>query len=96
MGTNYYLISGVKRKRRLHVGKSSCGWRFLFHKTNAIYDINSLYKKLNSETSILIDEYDRVIDKEWFIQLVLDKQKENRNSDVENIDGFDFLQCDFC
>lgn len=35
MGTNYYA---VKKKptiaEPLHIGKSSCGWKFLFHEVN--------------------------------------------------------------
>lgn len=44
MGTNYYWTNatppcptcGAQRETRLHIGKSSAGWNFLFHGTDEI------------------------------------------------------------
>lgn len=35
MGTNYYAVSKKPTVTSpLHIGKSSCGWKFLFHEVN--------------------------------------------------------------
>ena len=49
MGTNYYLVNNRPSiDSGLHIGKSSVGWRFLFHKPS-LWDVD---KPLNTQFTI--------------------------------------------
>lgn len=107
MGTNYYA---VKNKPTIfspiHIGKSSMGWKFCFHRVcsfeNYISDepLNTFpqWKKfLEEQTSngniVIMDECDRVISLDDFLKMVEIKQKENNFDDfayADNIDGYRF------
>lgn len=109
MSTNYYLvenrpsINGV-----LHIGKSSFGWRFLFHKPS-IWDApvplntfeqwrNYLTETTKSGSYVIMNEYNKQVSLESFLKLVQEKQKINRKDmfeDCENINGYRFASGNF-
>ena len=112
MGTNYYA---VKKKptinKPLHIGKSSAGWKFLFHKVN-IWDnyisdepLNTFpqWKKFLEEQTannniIIMDEYDKVVSLDDFLNMVERKQSVNNPDDftyADNIDGYRFESGEF-
>ena len=89
MGTNYYA---VKKKPTiaspLHIGKSSSGWKFLFHEVKIgycdydyeleIHTCEQWEKFLKSNNEIIIlNEYDEEISVNDFLELVNKKQSEN-------------------
>ena len=96
MGTNYYAIpkwndskiksSIVKKvmKQGIHIGKSSCGWKFCFDHNNWKYfkqNKQSIVDFINS--SNIKDEYDRKITPNEFWKLV-----ESKKDGIDNKDYF--------
>lgn len=86
MGTNYYLTTqacptcGVSKHNNLHIGKSSMGWTFAlhvypdpFHNINTIMDWVRLFA---CPTSIITDEYDRLIPGEEMLDIILNRHGE--------------------
>ena len=84
MGTNYYAVSSKPTVcHPIHIGKSSVGWRFLFHRVcsleNYISDepLNTFpqWKKFLEEQTtsgkiLIINEYDEVVSLDEFLNLV--------------------------
>ena len=99
MGTNYYLHTDFcpccgKPKEKIHLGKSSCGWKFLFHKSKNIYNYESFLEF--SKKGVIYNEYDDTCSFADLLELIKSKQADKTNPDCEHIDGYDFLDCDFC
>ena len=109
MGTNYYA---VKKKPTitppLHIGKSSAGWKFLFHEINKyngfdcdleIHTFEQWKDFLENNDDILIlNEYDEEISVKEFLELVKEKQKENNEREFEyckNVNGYRFTNGEF-
>ena len=109
MGTNYYA---VKKKptivEPLHIGKSSCGWKFLFHEVNKynsfdddleIHTFEQWKEFLETNDEIVIlDEYDREVPVKEFLELIEEEQKENNVKnfvDCKNVNGYRFTDGDF-
>ena len=109
MGTNYYA---VKKKptiaEPLHIGKSSCGWKFLFHEVNKYnsfecdLEIHTFeqwkeFLETNGEV-VILDEYDREVSVKEFLELIEEKQKENNEENFvycKNVNGYRFSDRDF-
>jgi hypothetical protein len=76
MGTNYFaIVNTPKYATRIHLGKKSVGWSFLFHldvKHNFYHDFESFHKFIMSDATLVLDEYDETIDKKEFIGMILD------------------------
>lgn len=85
MGTNYYLRTGKKITRtcdcgfehemdeELHIGKSSCGWKFILHiiperGINELEDWEELFKN-----GKIFDEYDREVSTEDMLDCILNR-----------------------
>ena len=112
MGTNYYVVSTKPTVHHpIHIGKSSAGWKFLFHSVNA-YDnyisddpLNNFpqWKKfLEEQTSngniVIMNEYDEIVSLDEFLNMVEKKQRENNPDDFiycYNIDGYRFEDGEF-
>lgn len=109
MGTNYYLVKNRPSiDSGLHIGKSSAGWRFLFHKPSiweADKPLNTfeqwrdyLTETTTRQTHVIMDEYDEIVSLDDFLELVAIKQKEN-SPDMfeycENVNGYRFASGDF-
>ena len=106
MGTNYYAI---RKKpclygRVIHIGKSSCGWMFLFQDCDEFHTYPQFKKWLDREVPneyVLFDEYNQEVSKEELLELIDIKQKESKNNpenfdyEVKNIDGYRFTDRDF-
>ena len=74
MGTNYYVRL---KDKEIHIGKSSCGWMFLFapnpeHYDNTKAGINRFLKLHKNE---FYDEYDRLVDIREFWNMVESKKE---------------------
>ena len=88
MGTNYYLVKNRPSiDRGLHIGKSSAGWRFLFHKP-PIWEtdkpLNTFeqwrdYLKETTEagTHVINKEHDEVVSYEWIMEWIESKQQQD-------------------
>ena len=108
MGTNYYA---VRRKpslydRHIHIGKSSCGWLFLFQDCDEFHTYPQFKKWLDEEVPneyVLFNEYNEEITKEELLDIIDTKQKDEHNLsnpenfeyNVKNIDGYRFSDSDF-
>lgn len=103
MGTNYYAVKKkpriIKIYDKIHLGKSSAGWKFLFHEQEQYHNFEEFKNFiLNNDEYVIKDEYDRVIDPLELIKLINDKQKENNPEDFKydkNVNGYRFNNHDF-
>lgn len=108
MGTNYYAVKKKPTIREpLHIGKSSCGWRFLFHEVNKYNDFDEnleihTFKQWkdfleNNNEIVILNEYDEEISVKDFLQMVKEKQenKDNFDYNVKNVNGYRFCDRDF-
>ena len=99
MGTNYYLHYNVcecrGRQDSIHIGKCSCGWKFLFHWHPNIRNVKEYKDIMKQEGSYILDEYHQPISYDEFWIMVEEKQNEERHEEFSDIDGYDFVSFDF-
>ena len=109
MGTNYYVVRRKPSIREpLHIGKSSAGWKFLFHEVNKYNDFDYnleihtfeqwKYFLENNKDILILNEYDEEVSVKEFLELVKEKQKENNKHNFEyckNVNGYRFSDGDF-
>jgi hypothetical protein len=110
MGTNYYVTSKEPTIRTpIHIGKSSIGWKFLFHEVDAWenwIDGTSIYTypqwvtflENNKDIIVIMNEYDEVVELEELLAIVEKKQcceNDNNFTHAKNIDGYRFTDGDF-
>lgn len=112
MGTNYYAVSTTPTIRSpIHIGKSSAGWKFLFHRVSCWDNwvderpINTfpqwkefLETHTKSNRIVIMDEYDRQVELEDLLDLIERKQQEHNPEDFrwsDNIDGYRFTSGEF-
>jgi len=98
MGTNYYWIKDqcptCGHRERLHIGKSSCGWKFAFHGTPETRMYQDWVEKLNSGGTIK-NEYGKKVSVGDFLEMVELKQREPNSNNID-LDGYDFSFYEFC
>lgn len=100
MGTNFFLRIDYcphcnRCKEEIHLGKNSCGWKFLFRKSKNIRDYKSFCEFCKKGQ--IFDEYGREISYDDMLEIVNKPEgKCKHHSDCEIIDGYDFIGCDFC
>ena len=117
MGTNYYAVRNRPSvSSPIHIGKASCGWLFHFQSQNDLWNDppvvwntysqvkDWLYKyTVESNDFVIMDEYDRIVPYEDFIEKVEWRQKDKNCRDnkdnfsysVRNVDGYRFSDGDF-
>lgn len=111
MGTNYYAVKNVPTtfecEWRIHIGKSSAGWLFLFQDCEYFHTYPQVVRWLDdnvrSGNYVLMNEYDEVVSVDDFIELVQKNQNDlhcrNNPNNFEycrNIDGYRFDDREFC
>ena len=89
MGTNYYVVRNRPSvEEPIHIGKSSCGWMFLFqeidspwyeppivwHTYEQVMDWLQRYT-VDTDEYIILNEYDEIVNLEDLIELIEEKQK---------------------
>ena len=112
MGTNYYAVENKPSiNGGLHIGKSSIGWRFLFHKVDK-YENHITEEPLNTfpqwkeflteqtenGTIVIMDEYNKVVALEKLLNLIEAKQSEDNPDNFrysDNVDGYRFASGEF-
>ena len=106
MGTNYYAVKKKPTIREpLHIGKSSIGWKFLFHEVNKYnsfdWDLEihtfEQWKEFlkNNNEIVILNEYDEEVSVIEFLDLVEKKQKEKNDEYSKNVNGYRFTDRDF-
>lgn len=112
MGTNYYLVENkLTTHEPLHIGKASYGWKFCFHDCNEYeswpwnVELHTfkqwedfINRQVTLRKAIIMNEYDEIVDKEDFFNMVLEKQKINNPDDFtysKNVDGYRFEEGEF-
>ena len=107
MGTNYFAVSTRPTVcHPIHIGKSSAGWKFLFHRVDICDNyfsndpLNTFpqWKRFLEEQTangniVIMNEYDEVVSLDEFLNMIEKKQKENNLDDFiccYNIDGYRF------
>lgn len=73
MGTNYFCT--LKDNKKIHIGKNSCGWAFLFHgytdENNFIICSYSDWQKFLSQKGLrIVDEAGVLMKKKDFFMLI--------------------------
>ena len=108
MGTNYYVKNakdcptcGTPNSEDLHIGKSSCGWKFLFD-DEFVENVSQGFSGL-----CIVDEYDDLIDGELLAALIESKQSDKSHieefkkykyiseDDYYEIDGYEVAKFEF-
>lgn len=115
MGTNYYWVANActhcGRGEEVHIGKSSVGWKFLFHGGD-LYEIGDVcsfqeWKKVFKGCGYIKDEYEDCVSVKEFVEMVEKKQSSGEHEDPcaggclsmrywTDKDGYDFSSMDFC
>ena len=113
MGTNYYAVKKEPAVLSpIHIGKSSMGWKFCFHKVcsfeNYINEepLNTFpqWKKFLEEQTangniVIMNEYDEIVELNYLLELIESKQSEDNPDNFtwsDNIDGYRFTDGEFC
>ena len=118
MGTNYYAVRNRPTTYNpIHIGKSSIGWMFLFQTQNETWNdppvvwntfnqLKDWLKKytVDSKEYVIIDEYDKIVSFDDFVELVENKQNDehcrgnpdNFSYHTKNVDGYRFTDEEFC
>lgn len=103
MGTNYYAVKKkpriIKVYDEIHLGKSSCGWKFCFQEQEQYHNFKEFKGFiLNNKEYIIKDEYGRTIKPERLLELI-EALQSNENPDNfkydDNRDGYRFTSEDF-
>ena len=106
MGMNYYVVKKRPTCREpIPIGKSSYGWLFNFQDNEYWHTYPQVKQWLKDNTTkedseyVIIDEEDRIVTYEEFIQKVEDKQNDPKNlanpdnfTYAKNIDGYRFSE----
>jgi len=98
---NEYFDNKIEECEKIHIGKSSYGWVFLFNLNDKLYyhDKASLIEFL--ELNYIEDEYGELIAFEVFWNNVVlgrpftKSHKRNDDSYFSIVDGLEFLDCEF-
>lgn len=112
MGTNYHAV--MKKPTiadPIHIGKSSIGWKFLFHRVDGYLNyingesldtyskwVNFLKEYTDNDTTVIMNEYDEEVSLTDLIELVQRKQLEINDDDFrycDNVEGYRFVRGDF-
>lgn len=101
MGTNYYLKTKKcktcgHKEEGIHLGKSSHGWKFSFQYNGGKYYKNVKEMKAWLKGKEIEDEYGGKISHTSFWKMVEEKQKENLSHAELGMDGYSFLDTEFC
>lgn len=78
---NDVIKSYLDKYKEIHIGKSSCGWQFLFNHNNGDYyektkkSINDFLKKTLDDGGSFVDEYGDSITIEEFWKMVEEKKE---------------------
>ena len=104
MGTNYYFKPfnvGYGSIASIHIGKSSCGWKFVFHSTEEFKTSEDWFKVLKS--GVIRSEYNEILSFSVFREMINAKRFEQSYGDVEffchkyyNDRKYDYLEGEFC
>lgn len=113
MGTNYYIKSNhcekCDRFNRLHIGKSSSGWKFLFkshvknENTPELMSLNQWIEFLTDPDNEILDEYNENVNFKDFLKIIVGNSDWNTRSHTESADdriyldpeGFEFSENEF-
>lgn len=99
MGTNYYAVTKwcqhCNRGDKLHLGKSSQGWKFLIRLWPEAYkDFSSFTTWLKTNVQFVEDDYGEQESVDSFLKFVETKQAE-KLSMGEEVDGYRFQEREF-
>lgn len=105
---NFFLKNKdkIKEALNLHIGKSSCGWKFLFQSYENIKSFDEWVNIINGEDYEIYDEYDQLVEKDWFVKFVFEQQAKTYNQShfgqgydshyTKDKNGYEFSEGDFC
>lgn len=97
------LVYSALDNFELHVGKSSCGWKFVFQHQEIYNPTTNEFLKLISYRAwkeflttapiMIIDEYDKEVNKEEFFKIVEQKQSEIHPNiqEIEQMEAYEYF-----
>lgn len=94
MGTNYYID-------KVHIGKQSCGWQFLYrtHPSLGIFTTHDWKNHIWFSGEDIIDEYGEVMPRGTFYALIhggTGTKKPHKEADYTDAYGAAFVIDEFC
>lgn len=107
MGTNYYmkfnLCDKCGRFDEIHLGKASCGWRFMLQYNDGKYyktwkEMKEWLKDQIEKGAVIRNEYGEEVSLDEFIEIVESKRHEpiDEYFDFIDEDGYRFDNGEFC
>ena len=102
MGTNYDWVhppcpTCERAPSNIHIGKSSMGWSFTWHKTDTLKSCQDWFAFMEKGHGKIVDEYGRDVSLDDFKALVERKRGEHKEStDRTDDDGCRFVDGEFC
>ena len=101
MGTNYYIRKGIcptcnRSKEKVHIGKKSSGWRFLF-KTSAEHPtVDAMFGYIGKNKNSIYTEYGRHISYDMFTETIKPRDSDTRHS-LSYMNGvqYDYTELEF-
>lgn len=87
MGTNYFLRTiqcdkCMHTACEKHIGKASMGWSFSFMSYDDIHSFQCWKREILDPKKLIFNEYNDPINKEWFFEMVKEKQKYKNHARV--------------
>ena len=113
MGTNYYVVPNRPSvETPIHIGKSSYGWKFLFHEVHDAWheppivwekfeDVRDWLKKytVDSKDYVIMDDCDMIVSYDEMMDIIATKQLTDNPDDFrynKNVGGYRFEEGEFC
>jgi len=113
MGTNYYVVPNRPSvETPIHIGKSSYGWKFLFHEVHDTWheppivwekfeDVRDWLKKytVDSKDYVIMDDCDMIVSYDEMMDIIATKQLTDNPDDFrynKNVGGYRFEEGEFC
>lgn len=107
MGTNYYLRTKPCKicgsvKKELHIGKSSCGWQFLFraYPEENIFSYKQWLQEISDPNKEVVNEYGNIISIDEFRDCVENNKRKSMinhynvfNGTPQNENELEYVKC---
>ncbi|MDD3813232.1 MAG: hypothetical protein PHZ02_01190 [Desulfocapsaceae bacterium] len=86
MSTNYYLRTKIcdccHRYDEIHIGKSSVGWKFLFHVTKTLRSADDWFKEIETSGGLIFSDCATPITLEEFKIFINEKKSTKSQKEV--------------
>ena len=101
MGTNYFIRKDIcptcnRSKEKVHIGKKSSGWRFLFRTSIEHFTPEKMLEYVELNKHSIYAEYNRKISYDEFMKIIKPKESDTRHSSpYMNSVQYDYTSLEF-